>query len=66
MASGIIGWATLAFWLTDSINTIQGHSFLTTSLDLVMTIMDFISIATVAMVVVTSHNMFHKIRVYGL
>jgi uncharacterized protein YbjT (DUF2867 family) len=66
MTSGIIGWATLAFWSTDAVYAILGHPFLVTSLDLLTTIRDFISIATAAMVVVASHNMFHKIRVHGL
>jgi uncharacterized protein YbjT (DUF2867 family) len=66
MTSGIIGWATLAFWSTEAVYTILGHPFLAASLDLLTTIRDFISIASAAMVVVTSHNMFHKIRVHGL
>jgi hypothetical protein len=66
MASGIIGWATLAFWSTDAVYAILRHPFLATSLDLLTTIRNFISIATAAMVVVASHNMFHKIRVHGL
>jgi hypothetical protein len=66
MTSGIIGWATLAFWSTDAVYAMLGHPFLYTSLDLLTTIRDFISIATAVMVVVASHNMFHKIRVHGL
>ena len=46
MTSGIIGWATLAFWSTDAVYAILGHPFLATSLDLLTTIRDFISIAT--------------------
>jgi hypothetical protein len=66
MISGIIGWTTLAFWSTDAVYAMLGHPFLSTSLDHLTTIRDFISIATAVMVVVTSHNMFHKLRVYRL
>lgn len=65
MTAGIIGWATLAFSSTEVVYAILGQPFLVTSLDTVTT-RDFISIATAAMVVVASHNMFHKIRVDGL
>jgi hypothetical protein len=66
MTSGIIGWATLAFWSTDAIYAMLGHPFLSTSLDLLTSIRDSISIATAATVVVASHNMFHKTRVHRL
>jgi hypothetical protein len=62
----IISIAALAFWSADAVYAILRHPFLATSLDLLTTIRNFISIATAAMVVVASHNMFHKIRVHGL
>jgi uncharacterized protein YbjT (DUF2867 family) len=65
MIAGIIGWATLAFWLSNTEYAILGQSFLAAS-DLVTNVRDFISIAIAVAVVVTSHNIFHKIRVYQL
>ncbi len=65
MIAGIIGWATLAFWLSDTEYAILGHSFLAAS-NLATNVRDLISIAIAGLVVVASHNIFHKIRVYQL
>ncbi|MGC2573061.1 MAG: hypothetical protein WA364_16240, partial [Candidatus Nitrosopolaris sp.] len=64
ITAGVIGWVTLAFWLTGNTNTILGHASIVSSSDLVMAIRDFIGVVTAALVVVTSHNIFHKIRVH--
>ena len=58
ITTGMIGWMTLAFWLT-------GRTLIVSSSDLVMVIRDFIGVVTAALVVVTSHNIFHKIRVHS-
>jgi uncharacterized protein YbjT (DUF2867 family) len=66
MVAGIIGWITLAFWLTDNIYTVLGNSLIASSPDIIMTIRNFIGAIIAAVVVVASHNVFHKIRVHGL
>jgi hypothetical protein len=66
ITAGIIGWITLAFWLTDNIYTISGESLLASSPDIVMTIRNFIGAVVAGLVVASSHNVFHKIRIYGL
>src|ERR671921_129095 len=66
MVAGIIGWITLAFWLTDNIYTILGNSIIASSPDMIMTIRNFIGAIIAAVVVAASHNVFHKIRVHGL
>src|ERR687889_1693013 len=66
MVAGIIGWITLAFWLTDNIYTVLGNSLIASSPDTIMTIRNFIGAIIAAVVVVASHNVFHKIRVHGL
>jgi uncharacterized protein YbjT (DUF2867 family) len=66
ITAGIIGWVTLAFWLTDNIYTISGESLLASSPDIVMTIRNFIGAVVAGLVVASSHNVFHKIRIYGL
>ncbi|MGB7953699.1 MAG: NAD-dependent epimerase/dehydratase family protein [Candidatus Nitrosopolaris sp.] len=63
LTAGIIGWVTLAFWLTDIIYTVSGHSLISNSPNLVMTIRNIIGSVIAAVVVTTSHNIFHKMRV---
>ncbi|HEY7228025.1 MAG TPA: hypothetical protein VH481_07860, partial [Nitrososphaeraceae archaeon] len=64
--AGIIGWITLAFWLIDSIYTMSGNPLIAISSSLEVTIRNLISVFVAALVVASSHNVFHKIRVYGL
>jgi hypothetical protein len=66
ITAGVIGWITLAFWLIDNIYTISGDSLLAGSPDLTMTIRNFVGAAVAGIVVASSHNVFHKIRIYGL
>lgn len=66
ITAGVIGWITLAFWLIDNIYTISGDFLLASSPDLTMTIRNFVGAAVAGTVVVSSHNVFHKIRIYGL
>lgn len=66
ITAGVIGWITLAFWLIDNIYTISGDSLLASSPDLTMTIRNFVGAAVAGMVVASSHNVFHKIRIYEL
>jgi hypothetical protein len=61
MTAAMIGWITLAFWLTDNIYTLLGHSFIAISPSLPMTIRNLVGAIIVAGVVVTSHNVFYKI-----
>ena len=66
ITSGIIGWITLAFWLVDNIYTVSGNSLIATSPDLIMTYRNFVGGVIAAIVVATSHNVYHKIRVHGI
>jgi uncharacterized protein YbjT (DUF2867 family) len=66
MVAGIIGWVTLAFWLTDNIYTVLGNSIIASSPNMIMTIRNFIGAIIAAVVVAASHNVFHKIRVHSL
>jgi uncharacterized protein YbjT (DUF2867 family) len=66
ITAGVIGWITLAFWLTDNIYTISGDSLLASSPDIIMTIRNFTGAIVAGLVVASSHNVFHKIRIYGL
>ena len=66
MTAGIIGWITLAFWLTDNIYTVSGHSLIASSPNMMMTVRNFIGMVIATFVVAASHNLFHKIRNHDL
>src|SRR5215207_8796178 len=66
ITAGIIGWITLTFWLVDNIYTISGNSLIATPPDIIMTLRNFVGAAVAASVVVASHNVYHKLRVYGI
>jgi uncharacterized protein YbjT (DUF2867 family) len=65
ITSGVIGWITLTLWLVDNIYTISGNSLIAASPDLTMTIRNFIGAVVASLVVATSHEIYHKIRLYG-
>lgn len=62
--SGIIGWITLVFWLTDNIYTITENSLLASDPSFEMTVRNFLGAIVAAVVVAASHNVFHKIRLH--
>ena len=66
ITAGIIGWITLAFWLVDNIYTVSGNSLIATSPDLIMTYRNFVGGIIAAIVVATSHNVYHKLRIHGI
>jgi uncharacterized protein YbjT (DUF2867 family) len=66
ITAGIIGWITLAFWLVDNIYTVSSNSLIATSPDLIMTYRNFVGGIIAAIVVATSHNVYHKLRIYGI
>jgi uncharacterized protein YbjT (DUF2867 family) len=66
ITAGIIGWITLAFWLVDNIYTVSNDSLIATSPDLIMTYRNFVGGIFAAIVVATSHNVYHKLRIYGI
>jgi hypothetical protein len=66
ITAGVIGWTTLIFWLIDNLYTISGDSLFASSPDMPMTVRNFIGAVIAGLVVASSHNVFHKIRVYGL
>jgi hypothetical protein len=64
--AGIIGWITLTFWLLDNFYLIFGASVLASPPGYVMTIRNCIGGAIAGLVIASSHNLFHKIRVHCL
>ncbi|HJY10849.1 MAG TPA: NAD(P)H-binding protein, partial [Nitrososphaeraceae archaeon] len=64
--AGIIGWITLTFWLLDNFYLIFGTSVLASPPGYVMTIRNCIGTAIASLVIASSHNLFHKIRIHCL
>jgi uncharacterized protein YbjT (DUF2867 family) len=62
LIAGVLGWLTLTFWLIDNLYLVWGISVLASSPDATITIRNFIGAGIAAVVVATSHNLFHKLR----
>jgi len=62
LIAGVLGWLTLTFWLIDNLYLVWGISVLASSPDATITIRNFIGAGVAAVVVATSHNLFHKLR----
>ena len=62
ITAGSLGWITLTFWLIDNFYIIGGTSLIASSPDATITIRNFIGAGVAAVVVATSHNLFHKLR----
>lgn len=64
--AGVIGWVTLMFWLVDNFCIISGSSLIASAPGHVMAIRNFVGSAVAGLVVASSHNLFHKIRIHCL
>lgn len=62
LTAGVLGWLTLTFWLVDNLYIVWGTSVIASSPDTTITIRNFIGAGIAALVVATSHNLFHKWR----
>ncbi|MFB5600893.1 MAG: NAD(P)H-binding protein [Nitrososphaeraceae archaeon] len=65
LLAGIVGWITLTFWLIDNIYIVYNDSIITSSPNMYMTIRNFIGAIIAGLVIASSHNLFHKIRLLG-
>ncbi len=63
LLAGIIGWATLAFWLMDNYYIIGGHSILFSNPNTNETLRNVIGIIIAGLTIVSSHNIFNKERI---
>jgi hypothetical protein len=66
ITAGAIGWITLSFWMLDLIYTALGNPLIASSSSIDVIIRNSIGVFIAGLVVASSHNVFHKIRVYGL
>jgi len=62
--AGIIGWITLTFWLLDNFYLPFATSVLASPPGYAMTIRNCIGAAIACLVIASSHNLFHKIRIH--
>lgn len=62
LTAGILGWVSLAFYLINSFQFIWDNSSIISSSDTTISVLNFIRAAIAAVVVVTSHNLFHKLQ----
>lgn len=65
LIAGVLGWLTLVFWLTDNLYIVGGGGrtpLLVSSPDAIIAIRNFIGAGVAALVIATSHNLFHKLR----
>ena len=62
--SGILGWITLSFWLLDNYHIINGASFIASQPSLEITVRNFIGVGIAILVIISSHNLFYKLRLH--
>ena len=59
--SGLLGWVTIVFWLSDNSHLVFDTSLFLPEPNLQMTIRNFVGILVSGFLVFSSHNAFHKI-----
>jgi len=64
LIGGILAWVTLAFWLFDNFYVVFELSLVASEPSLDVTIRNFIGAAIAGLAIFSSHNVFHKVRVY--
>ena len=64
LIGGLLAWATMAFWLFDNFYVVFQISLLGPEPSLDVTIRNFIGVAFAGLATFSSHNVFHKVRVY--
>ena len=64
LIGGLLAWVTLAFWLFDNFYVVFELSLVASEPSLEITIRNFIGAAIAGLAIFSSHNVFHKVRVY--
>jgi hypothetical protein len=64
MIAGAIGWITLAFWLLDNFYVVFGTSVIASPPGYLMIIRNCVGSVVAGLVVASSHNLFHKLRIH--
>jgi uncharacterized protein YbjT (DUF2867 family) len=66
IVAGTIGWVTLVFWLVDNLYIVSGTSLIASPPGYVMAIRNFVGALVAVLVITSSHNLFHKLRIHCL
>src|SRR6476660_2944451 len=66
MIAGVVGWITLAFWLVDNFYIVSGTSVIASPPGYVMATRNFVGSLIAGLVIASSHNLFHKLRIHCL
>ncbi len=66
MISGVLAWVTFSFWMFDNFYIAFQTSIIASEPNFLMTIRNFVGIGVVILVIISSHNVFHKVRQYQI
>ncbi len=64
LLAGVLSWVTLGFWLFDNYHVVFEQSVIASQPNPYMTIRNFVGVCITVIVIVSSHNVFHKIQTY--
>lgn len=65
LVAGILGWGSLAFWLLDNFHMVSGYSILAERPGNDEVWRDIVGIIIASFTIMSSHNIFHKIRLHA-
>src|SRR4029078_5990143 len=65
LIAGILGWGSLAFWLRDNFYIVSGYSIIAARPGNDEVGRDFVGIIIASFPIISSHNIFHKIRLHA-
>lgn len=66
MIAGVLAWVTFSFWMFDNFYVVFQTSLIAEAPSLLMTLRNFVGMAVVSLVIIASHNVFHKVREYQI
>ncbi|VFJ13271.1 NAD-dependent epimerase/dehydratase family protein [Candidatus Nitrosocosmicus franklandus] len=64
LVAGLLGWGSLGFWLLDIFQMVAGYSIMVQKPNNQELWRDIIGIIVASFTIMSSHNIFHKIRLY--
>ncbi|MBM3910786.1 MAG: epimerase, partial [Thaumarchaeota archaeon] len=64
LVAAILSWLTLSFWLFDNYHIVFSTSIIAHKPSDIITIRNFIGVAVASLAIISSHNVFHKVRTY--
>jgi hypothetical protein len=65
LIAGILGWGSLAFWLLDNFHIVSGYPIIAARPGNDEVWRDIAGIIIASFTIISSHNIFHKIRLHG-